>query len=324
MRRVATYEEGEELPPTTTLVLVLAPVAGLFAFAAFVVPRRLAPSFSALAVASVPLGALLVANLSALPSLLRTSQAVSLSADLLQDKLVGILTLGIPPAAAAWAILWFAPAACPCPRLPLRPLARASRGAAVALIVVAALALAGALASRLVDRPTPFEAGTWSSVTPWMLIGLSLSAAVAEELLFRGVLYASLVSFTGFFAGGVIQAVIFGLIHVGYGDILYVLAAAVFGLVQAYVAVRWGLLVAIMVHAQVNLAILGWSSRGVSDANGVLVIGALLLNALLLVPLAVACVVTDRASCPIGANALRLPGRSRARRNAPAPGSPRT
>lgn len=285
------------------IVLVLSGLAGL----ALVVDRRWRGLLAALAVAIVPIAILLWANAAAAPQLFEESQRGALDPGTLQSKMVGLALGGVVPALVAWGILWYAPPASPCPRIPMRPIGQVANGAAVTLAVVAGVGFAAALLQGALGVPTALEAGLWSQTTPWMVLGLSLAAAVAEEILFRGVLYSALVPIMGFVAGGILQAAVFGFIHTGYGDPLYVVAAGLFGLVQAYVSVRWGLMVAVMVHAQTNLVIIGWASRAASAANGLLAVGIVVMNLTVVLPAAWLCVRSDRAACPLSFGDLGLP-----------------
>lgn len=285
------------VPMELVPLVILAPI-GLVSFGLFA-PDRYRASLIALAIAFLPLATVLWANLASLPALFAEGTRTTLNGADLSHKLGWILAWGVLPASLAWWVIWRAPAPCACPRLPLRPIARASRGAAATLIVVAFVGLGLGL------LPGPFQATAthgldlWSNVTPWLLVGLSLSAAIAEELLFRGVVYVSLVPLIGFVGGGIVQGVLFGLVHTAYGDPLYVLAAMGFGFLQAYVSVRWGLLVAVMVHAQVNLVILGWASRASFELNGLIVVGLVAFNLLLVAPAGLACLTSRRAQCPV-------------------------
>lgn len=291
-------------------VLILLPI-GLASFS-LAASRRHRATLLGLAVASIPLATLVWVNVATLSALFTGGTRVSLSTGDLSAKLARILLWGVVPAGIAWWIIWRAPAPCACPRVPLRPMAQASRGAAATLLVVAAVGLGLGVLSGPFQASGGSGIAVWSNVTPWLLIALSLSAAVAEELLFRGVLYVSLVPVLGFVGGGIVQAVVFGLVHTAYGDPLYVLAAMGFGLIQAYISVRWGLLVAVMVHAQVNVVILGWASRTTFEINGLLAAALVALNLLLIVPAGLACLLSGKARCPLSPGAQGLPQREAA------------
>lgn len=277
-------------------LLVLLPI-GLASFGFFAGPRHRALLF-ALAIVSVPLALMIQANLARLPDLAAGQGLPSLSTADLTSKLEAILLGGALPALLAWGMIWRAPDHSNCPRVPLRPFAKARRGAAMTLLLVALLGLGLGFVGPF-QGTSRLAQGLWSNVTPWLLVALSVTAAVTEELLFRGVVYAGLTSAMGFVGGGIVQATLFGFVHAGYGDPLYVLAAAAFGLIQAYVSVRWGLLVAVMVHAQVNLLVLGWASQSAFQVNAMLAIAVVAFNLLLVIPAGIACLTSRHAQCPI-------------------------
>lgn len=297
------------LPPIPALIVP--PV--LLAVGAAIAGERWQGPMAAMAVAYAPIAVLVWVNLLSLPAMVAGAPRGPLTVEILADNLERILLWALLPGAIAWAILWTAPEASPCPRMPLWPLDRASVGAATTLLVVALLGAGLSLAVGRLGAQTALDGGVWSQVPPLLMVGLALTGALAEELLFRGVLYASAVPVLGFVGAGALQAVLFGLVHVAYGDPLYVVGATAFGLIQAYVAVRWGLLVAFMVHSQVNLVILGWFSRGSFAVNGMITMATLGVNLALIVPAALACLFSDSASCPLSAQALGLPGLGRER-----------
>jgi membrane protease YdiL (CAAX protease family) len=104
----------------------------------------------------------------------------------------------------------------------------------------------------------------FSRTTPGVALALSLIAAVAEELCFRGVLLDALDARISTKLAVVLQAVAFGLIHAGYGSLLHVLAATTFGLIVGVLALRAGLIPAIGTHVTVNLVILSlWSGHAI-------------------------------------------------------------
>lgn len=113
----------------------------------------------------------------------------------------------------------------------------------------------------------------FSRTTPLVALALSLVAALAEELMFRGILLWDLGRrMPGQVAiGG--QALAFGLIHAGYGSAIHVLAALAFGVIMGVVALRVGLLPAIGTHLLVNVVILSlWSGHRVLLVPAVLVL----------------------------------------------------
>lgn len=120
----------------------------------------------------------------------------------------------------------------------------------------------------------------FSRTTPLVALALSVIAAVAEELCFRGVLLDALDARVPTKAAVAIQAVAFGLIHAGYGSLLHVLAATAFGVVVGVLAVRSGLVPAIGTHLSVNLVILSvWSGHAVLLLPAALVLAGLFAGA---------------------------------------------
>lgn len=102
----------------------------------------------------------------------------------------------------------------------------------------------------------------FSNTTATVALLLAGVAAVAEEMLFRGVLLQQFRRWSGdlLAVGG--QAVLFGLIHAGYGSGIHVVAAIVFGVAMGLITIQRGLLPAVGVHFLVNVAILGiWTQQ---------------------------------------------------------------
>lgn len=98
----------------------------------------------------------------------------------------------------------------------------------------------------------------FSQTTPGIALLLAGVAAVAEELLFRGVLLDQLRRRTGPTLAVAGQGALFGLIHAGYGSLAHVLAATAFGIAMGMLARRRGLLPAVGTHFLVNVTILGF------------------------------------------------------------------
>lgn len=102
----------------------------------------------------------------------------------------------------------------------------------------------------------------FSQITPGIALLLAAFAAIAEETLFRGVLQETLAERVNLTAAIVTQALLFGLIHAGYGSLGHVIGAGLFGLLMGILVTRRGLLSAILVHFFVNVAILGlWTGH---------------------------------------------------------------
>ncbi len=112
-----------------------------------------------------------------------------------------------------------------------------------------------------------FGESNWSE-----LALIALSAGVGEEMLFRGVLQASLMDWLGMGWGLTLASVLFGVLHPI--TILYVIIAGLLGLYLGGIWVYNGNLLTVMVtHAIYDLAALGYlirirpGVRGVSEAE---------------------------------------------------------
>ncbi|HWH09075.1 MAG TPA: CPBP family intramembrane glutamic endopeptidase [Candidatus Thermoplasmatota archaeon] len=126
----------------------------------------------------------------------------------------------------------------------------------LALFFAIAVAYLGAYAlSRLVPSLVAGgdESAYWRNVTLPLIVLLSATAGLTEEFLFRGVLLRGLARVMPWWPAALVQAVLFGLIHAGYGTWTHVLAPAVFGLGMAWVARVLGVVPAALLHAQVNV-----------------------------------------------------------------------
>lgn len=138
--------------------------------------------------------------------------------------------------------------------------------------------------SALADQAGLFSAEGprvfFSQTTPAIALLLAGVAAVAEEALFRGVLLKHLRRILGSHPAVVLQALLFGLIHAGYGSPLHVAAATVFGLLLGYLALQDGLMPAMAVHFVVNVAVLAaWSAQGSLVATALVLVLSLGLMA---------------------------------------------
>lgn len=129
------------------------------------------------------------------------------------------------------------------------------RGLALFVFIAAAYLVAYLVAHALapVVQAGSDESLYWRNITIPLIIMLSLSAGFAEEFLFRGLLLTHLARRMPWVAAALLQAVFFGLIHAGYGTWTHVLGPFVFGLGMAWVARHLGVLVAALLHAQVNI-----------------------------------------------------------------------
>jgi len=100
-----------------------------------------------------------------------------------------------------------------------------------------------------------FDESYWSE-----LALISLSAGVGEEMLFRGVLQASFISWLGMYGGLAVTSVLFGLLHPI--SFTYIVIAGSLGLYLGVVWIVNGNLLAVMVtHALYDFAVLGYLIR---------------------------------------------------------------
>lgn len=97
------------------------------------------------------------------------------------------------------------------------------------------------------------ESDVWVHMTVWHALLLAASAAFGEELVYRGVLQTALAKIAPMWAAITLQAVLFGFAHSGYGTWAHLLAALAFGLFSGFVAWRWGLWAAIVVHFLIDV-----------------------------------------------------------------------
>lgn len=219
-----------------------------------------------------PLAVLVGVGLTSLPRLFEPAQALPAPSQLLAGKAVLhlLLYLAVP---VVGLLLVHGPRGLK-ERLPRylvgdqptgQGLARGLRRAAGLCAVLVTGILLGW--SALADQAGLFSAEGprvfFSQTTPAVALLLAGVAAIAEELLFRGVLLSHLRRVIAKHPAIWVQAGLFGLIHAGYGSVLHVAAATVFGGLMGYLAQRDGLLPPIVVHFVVNLAVLAaWAEEG--------------------------------------------------------------
>lgn len=132
------------------------------------------------------------------------------------------------------------------------------RGLSLFAFVAAGYLVAYAV-SKLVTpvlSPGSDESLYWRNITIPLIILLPLSAGIAEEFLFRGILLTNLARWMPWGVAALLQALFFGLIHAGYGTWTHVLGPAAFGLIMAWVARHLGILVTALLHAEINVVFL--------------------------------------------------------------------
>jgi CAAX protease family protein len=127
----------------------------------------------------------------------------------------------------------------------------------VGVLAMPAMALTGAAVQHLLGRPLGSpqirflapDGFSWTIVIGMIVIG-GILAPLAEEIIFRGLLYGWLRRFMGLVPAAILSAAIFGLVH---GMLPVIAAAFVVGLALAYIYERTGSLWApAIVHATQN------------------------------------------------------------------------
>jgi membrane protease YdiL (CAAX protease family) len=108
------------------------------------------------------------------------------------------------------------------------------------------------------------EGDYFSRMTPFHAVFLSMAAAVTEELVYRALLMVALVrGLSRLHVPGawpvavVLQAILFGVAHAGYGTWMHIVVPFLFGLAAGAVAWRWGLWAAIALHFLIDLYAFG-------------------------------------------------------------------
>lgn len=119
--------------------------------------------------------------------------------------------------------------------------------------IVAFVAYAAATAPIKDVLATGDESQVFIFLTPTLGFLLAVTAGVTEEIMFRGILQKRLAKVTGIWVAIPVQAILFGLIHSGYGTIDHILGPALFGVYAGIVAARWGLIPAIAIHFLIDL-----------------------------------------------------------------------
>lgn len=221
---------------------------------------------------TAPLAVLVLVGLTSVPRLLDGGTPLAMPSQILASKAVVhlLLYLAIPtigllfvlgPRDLATAMPGYLFGTPPTRKKISRGLARAAGvcGVLVGGVLIGWSALADQAGLFSAEGPRVF----FSQSTPAIALVLAGVAAVAEEVLFRGVLLKHLGRILGRHPAVVLQALLFGLIHAGYGSLLHVGAATVFGLLLGYLALRDGLMPAMAIHFVVNVAVLAaWSGQG--------------------------------------------------------------
>lgn len=101
------------------------------------------------------------------------------------------------------------------------------------------------------------EASVFDNMTLYHAVLISLAAGFGEELVYRALLMGILAKRMPMVAALIVQALVFGFAHSGYGTWSHVILPTLFGLVAGLVAWRFGIWAAIVLHVMVNLFAFG-------------------------------------------------------------------
>ncbi len=122
------------------------------------------------------------------------------------------------------------------------------------------------------------ETNVWANMTPYHAIFISLAAGFTEEILYRGLILMALTRVVPTWVAVVLQAAFFGFAHAGYGTWAHVIGPALFGLFMGFVAMRWGIWAAIVLHVLADVAAFGFDAAANEAWFGTLLTVALLTN----------------------------------------------
>jgi membrane protease YdiL (CAAX protease family) len=120
------------------------------------------------------------------------------------------------------------------------------------------------------------ESAYWINLTWPLVLGLSFAAGASEEFVWRGAVLRGLLRRVSWPAAVAVRALLFGFIHAGYGDWAHVLGPALFGALMGLVALRVGLLAAVVVHAGIDVMYLALAAPTLAS-QGLVVTAALVL-----------------------------------------------
>jgi membrane protease YdiL (CAAX protease family) len=131
------------------------------------------------------------------------------------------------------------------------------------------------------------EASIYDNMTPYHALVISLAAGFGEELVYRGVLQVGLAQRMPMTVAILVQAIIFGFAHGGYGTWIHVILPALFGLIAGLVAWRFGIWAAIVLHVLVDLFAFGVDASNNVPGLWQAIVWAFLANCALTVTYAV-------------------------------------
>jgi membrane protease YdiL (CAAX protease family) len=125
------------------------------------------------------------------------------------------------------------------------------------------------------DLPQELGADDSSTALFFVAVLVCVAAPIAEELFFRGFCFTALRRWIGLVPGAIATGAIFGLIHAGSADAVFLVPLAVFGALLCALYYRTGSLLPPMVLHALNNAL----ALGVSQSWEVLEVIALMLGA---------------------------------------------
>ena len=123
----------------------------------------------------------------------------------------------------------------------------------------------------------PQELGADDSTTALVAVALlvCVAAPIAEEIFFRGFCFTAFRRWIGVAGGAIVSGAIFGAIHAGSSDVVFLVPLAVFGVVLALLYHRTGsLLPCIVLHALNNSLALGVTQGWAPAEVAALMVGA--------------------------------------------------
>jgi uncharacterized protein len=135
------------------------------------------------------------------------------------------------------------------------------------------------------DLPQELGADESTAALVAVAVLVCVAAPIAEELFFRGFCFTALRRWIGVAGGAIATGVIFGLIHAGSADAVFLVPLAFFGAALCLLYHRTGsLLPCITLHALNNSLALGVSQSWSVGATAALMLGAALTVLLIALP----------------------------------------
>ena len=133
----------------------------------------------------------------------------------------------------------------------------------------------------------PQELGADDSTTALVAVAVlvCVAAPIAEEIFFRGFCFTAFRRWIGVAGGAILSGVIFGAIHAGSSDVVFLVPLAVFGVVLALLYHRTGsLLPCIVLHALNNSLALGVTQSWAPQEVAALMVAAAVVVVAIVLP----------------------------------------